>query len=461
MPPFRPIASALARRIVHGLLYAVFLVACGLPPIGAAPQAPMSPGENALVLRPFECPELERLVAVVLAENRGLRAACERLEQSRIVARQSGAAAWPAADLSAEGTRTGERETGTSARWKPVNSAEAGLAVSWEIDFWGRVAAQRRAAAREREASEADYRATRLLLAAEAAEAWLEWHTAQAELALLAEQRSVNERMLALVESRLARGDGSALDVHRQRSLVQSTLAESVSVELRLAHAVHRLEVLVGGAPVTGLQETTAPAELPTVPEDAGVPAADGLARCRPDLCAAMERIRAADEDVAVAIAERLPRLTLSLDGLLSSERLRQPNRLTTVAGGLGLDLPVFDAGRRRLEVERRRSVARELGWTYAELLLEADAEVRDLAGDTSGLRRRCGALSASRQAAAAAVREARQRHLAGQDSFLAVLDALRTEQGIGREQLQAGLDWRLAWVRLCKARGYGLEAKR
>ena len=457
---FPNIANVSVRRIEHGLQCTILLVACVLP-LRASTQVSSSPGENAPALRPFECPELERLVTVVLAENRGLRAAWERLDQSRIVARQSGAAAWPAADLSAKGTRTGERETGTSGRWKTVNSAEAGLAVSWEPDFWGHVASQRRAAAREREANEADYRTARMLLAAEAAAAWLEWRTAQAELALLAEQRSVNERMLVLVESRLARGDGSALDVHRQRSLVQNTLAEAVSVELRLERAVRRLEVLAGGKIGDALGGAAAPVELPEVPESAGVPSADELARYRPDLCAAMDRIRAADANVAVAIAERLPRLTLSLDGMLSSERLRQPNRLTTVAGGLGLDLPVFDAGQRRLEVARRRSVARELGWTYAELLLEADAEVRNLVGDTRGLRRRCAALSESRRAAAGAVREAQQRHLAGQDSFLAVLDALRTEQGIGREQLQAGLDWHLAWVRLCKARGYGLEAKR
>ena len=456
----RPSENASARRIAHGLQCAVLLVACVLP-LRASTQALSSPGGTAPALRPFECPELERLVAVVLAENRGLRAAGERLEQSRIAARQSGAAAWPAADLAARGTRTGQRETGTTGRWKPVNSAEGGLAVSLEIDFWGRVASQRRAAGREREASEADYRAIRMLLAAETAEAWLEWRTAQAELALLAEQRSVNERMLALVESRLARGAGSALDVHRQRSLVQNTLAEAVTVELRLERAVRRIEVLAAGKIGAAPAGTSTLLELPEAPESAGVPTADELAQYRPDLCAAMERIRAADENVAVAIAERLPRLTLSLDGMLSSERLRQPNCLTTVAGGLGLDLPVFDAGRRRLEVERRRSVARERGWTYAELLLEADAEVRNLVGDTSGLRRRCAALLESRRAAAAAVREAQQRHLAGQDSFLAVLDALRTEQGIGREQLQAGLDWRLAWVRLCKARGYGLEAKR
>ena len=456
----RPSENASARRIAHGLQCTILLVACVLP-LRASTQALSSPGGTAPVLRPFECPELERLVAVVLAENRGLRAAGERLEQSRIAARQSGAAAWPAADLAARGTRTGQRETGTTGRWKPVNSAEGGLAVSWEIDFWGRVASQRRAAGREREASEADYRAIRMLLAAETAEAWLEWRTAQAELALLAEQRSVNERMLALVESRLARGAGSALDVHRQRSLVQNTLAEAVTVELRLERAVRRIEVLAAGKIGAAPAGTSTLLELPEAPESAGVPTADELAQYRPDLCAAMERIRAADENVAVAIAERLPRLTLSLDGMLSSERLRQPNCLTTVAGGLGLDLPVFDAGRRRLEVERRRSVARELGWSYAERLLEADAEVRNLVGDTSGLRRRCAALLESRRAAAAAVREAQQRHLAGQDSFLAVLDALRTEQGIGREQLQAGLDWRLAWVRLCKARGYGLEAKR
>ncbi len=455
MPLFRPIANASARRIGHGLLCGVLLAAC-FPALGAA-----SPDGAAPALRLFESPELERLVAVVLAENRGLRAAGERLEQARIVARQSGAAAWPAADLSAAGTRTGQRETGTSGRWKPVNRAEGGLAVTWEPDFWGRVAAQRRAAGREWAASEADYRATRMLLAAETAEAWLEWRVAQAELALLAEQRRCNEQLLALVESRLARGEGSALDVHRQRSLVQNTLAEVASVELRLERAARRLEVLAGGKGGDVLDGLATPAELPAVPENGGVPSADELARCRPDLCAAMERIRAADENVAVAIAERLPRLTLSLDGVLSTERLRQPNRLTAVAGGLGLDLPVFDAGQRRLEVERRRSVARELGWSYAELLLEADAEVRNLSGDTGGLGRRCAALAESRRAAAAAVREARLRHLAGQDSFLAVLDALRTEQGIGREQLQAGLDWRLAWVRLCKARGYGLEAKR
>ena len=96
MPLLLHIANASARRIVRGLQCTVLLLVCVLPLCGTAQQAPTTPGGTVPALRPFECPELERLVAVVLAENRGLRAAWERLEQSRVVARQSGAAAWPA-----------------------------------------------------------------------------------------------------------------------------------------------------------------------------------------------------------------------------------------------------------------------------------------------------------------------------------------------------------------------------
>ncbi len=454
MPPF--VAMDFRSSCLHAAIVAAVLLIAGARSAAAA-VSPASLPTGVENLRVFECAELEQLVARVLAENRGLRAACERLEQSRLIARQSGAASWPAATASLEGLRTGARETGTSGSWNPGNNASAGLAVTWELDLWGRVAAQRRAAGRELVASEEDFRAATLLLVAETAESWLEWRTAQAELALVREQLGVNERILVMVEARLAHGDGSALDVHRQRSLVQGTLAEVTPGELRLFRARSRLTVLTGGMADTGPEGGTA---LPEVPDHVAPLPAGELARRRPDLRAALERIRASDENVAVAIAERLPRLTLSLDGLLSSERLRQPTRLTTVAGGLGLDLPVFDGGQRRLEVKRRRSVARELGWTYAELLLEAVAEVENLAGDVRGMRHRCSALGESRRAAAAAVQEARARHLSGQDSFLAVLDALRTEQEIARVQLQAELDWRLAWVRLCKACGFGVEVK-
>ena len=91
-------------------------------------------------LETFKDPLLESLVAEALGANRDLAAASARLDQAAAVARQAGADLKPqvgfAMGASGAGTAAGGTTTGGG----------AGLAVSWEIDVWGRMASAESAA---------------------------------------------------------------------------------------------------------------------------------------------------------------------------------------------------------------------------------------------------------------------------------------------------------------------------
>ncbi|QJX01365.1 hypothetical protein HML84_04285 [Alcanivorax sp. IO_7] len=111
--------------------------------------------------------------------------------------------------------------------------------------------------------------------------------------------------MLSLIRARFAIGESASADVLRQRQLVAASREQLLNVEARIQVLEHQLAVLLGVPPgaVTLPGDGTLPA-LPPLPAT-GLPAE--LVRRRPDLLSAWYQLRAADADLAAAVAERFP----------------------------------------------------------------------------------------------------------------------------------------------------------
>src|SRR5260221_5752132 len=107
----------------------------------------------------FGDPTLERLIDEALAANRDLRAAAERVEQSRAQLMVARAALWP--DAGVQGERSRKRSSQDSAIPLPAGVSAVSdtnrlvLAFSWELDFWGKYRRATEAARAEIVASEA------------------------------------------------------------------------------------------------------------------------------------------------------------------------------------------------------------------------------------------------------------------------------------------------------------------
>ena len=304
------------------------------------------------------------------------------------------------------------------------------------MDLWGRVHARRQAALLDLEASREDMYAAMLSLTGTVARQWLAIAARKQELLLVWEQLALNKTSLELMELRFRNGMATALDVFQQRQIVAQTESLIPALEEALQTAHYELAVLLGKAPrdETPVLADSLPATGPL--PDPGLPA-DLLAR-RPDVRAAGLQLQAADWRVSVARADRLPALRLSASAGYGADEwsLLFENWAATLAGSV--TGPVFDAGRRKAEVERARAVVEERLAAYRLKVLESVKEVENAMMRETRQQEYVAALEAERDTAKATYEQALQRYKNGIIDYLPVLTALTQLQAIERKLLQA-----------------------
>lgn len=400
----------------------------------------------------FEAPELDATIDEALDANPDLEAVWQRLVQARATVRREDALRWP--DLT----------VGADATWRRPEPPDGdtlglGLASSWELDLWGRIGAAVEAEELRARAGLADYRAAALTLAAEVARVWLGRIEARRQIALLDEQVATNATVLELIEARFAVGLVRRVDLLRQRQLVEATRTQRIEVAARARVLDHLLAVLLGRSPTNA--PDAPPAALPEPPPlpDAGVPA-ELLAR-RPDVVRARALLLAADRDVAAAVADRWPRLTLtgSLSTADDGADALFEDWLRSLSAGLVL--PLVDAGERRAEVERREAAAAEALATWSRVALDALREVEDTLVLERAEGERSASLEAQLELADRALEQLRNEYLNGVGDYIDVLTALTEQQRLRREVVRARLTRLELRVALYRALAGGFETDR
>jgi NodT family efflux transporter outer membrane factor (OMF) lipoprotein len=384
--------------------------------------------------RDFNDPQLNALMQQALDDNLSLRRAWARLRQASMLARQARSPLWPSLDAEAAAARTRTEPV----RDMPVraNSFSIGLVAAYELDLWGRIRSLKRAALHDAHASAADVHATAILVAANVTDTWYALVAQREQRQLLKQQVETNRQLLELVELRFSNGRASALDVYQQRQLFAITQGQIPAVEASQRAFEHLLATLLGRVPAPGV--APARAELPELPAlpATGIPA--DLLLNRPDVRAAAERLAAADDRVAAAVADRLPalRLTGSL-GLASPEfDDLAHSEAWSIAGSVLA--PIFDAGRRRAEVSRQKAVVEERLADYAQVLLTALREVEDALVLEAKQKETLASIVKQEKLGQQTLNQAKLRFVNGQSEYLPVLTALQDLYAVQRRRITA-----------------------
>lgn len=455
------------------LFAALVLAGCATPPAaplaGPAPSAAFRHAEAApaegrwTALSPATLPAdgawwrvfgdttLDALVAQAAAANGDIAVAEARIAQARALVRATDAQRAPQLGAQAGVARATEAGAGPAA----TTLGRVGLAASYELDLFGRLARATSAAEADLASREALAQGTRLVVQAEVAQGYLAWRSLHDEGRLLAETLDTYQASARLIDRRFAAGDVAELDVARIRGEVAATEAQQVAVERAAVKLEHAIAVLVGADPSAfRLAEPAAPAATAVVP--AGLPSAV-LAR-RPDLQAARHELAAAQARLGVAQQAWLPSVALTAQGGVASTELGDLFRWSARSWGIGLllDLPLFDGGRRAAGVASAQAELDAARARYRQQVLAAFRDVEDQLAELSLLDRQEAAQSRALAAAAQAARLSDTRYRSGLVSQLEALDARRTELTRRREAVQLGAARQQATVGLVRAIGGG-----
>jgi NodT family efflux transporter outer membrane factor (OMF) lipoprotein len=405
----------------------------------------------------FSDPTLNGLEQKALAGNFTLKTARDRLEAARAVVDRESAGLYPAIDLSVGARR---QTGGNNFNDSGDGQFSAGLAAEYELDLWRRIDSTVAQAEFQQAARRADLKAAAITLTANVASTWYNLVEQRGQRRVLKEQIATNQRVLTIVRKRFARGQVRASDVLRQQRLLESTRQQREVVRSRIKVLKHQLLVLTGRSPTQTLRARgdQFPA-MPTKP-DPGLPAR--LVNRRPDVRSAFYEVQSADRAVAVAVADRYPRLTLTAD--LSSSDDNATDLFDDWLRSIAADLvqPVFDAGQREAEVRRTRSVKAQRLDEYGQAVLTAFEEVSNALSREYHQRREIRSIREQLQLSERTSERLRREYLNGDISYIDVLDALTQEQQLQRELLRARfalIDNRIALYRALAGGWSGLTS--
>jgi NodT family efflux transporter outer membrane factor (OMF) lipoprotein len=378
----------------------------------------------------FGDPVLDRLVDTALSGSFSLRAARERVIEAAALARRAGAPLRPRLDGTATvGGITTRRDTDAGVVSDSAEELSLGLAAAWELDLWGRLGASRDAAVLDARAAHADLQTARIALSALVATTWYGYVEESRIATLLQEQIDTNETLETLIQARFQQGEGAAADVLRQQQLVERTRGDLSLVASRRAVLGHQLATL-RGRPATEPPPPAPPGLIAPPPLPAtGIPS-ETLNR-RPDVTAAWLRVLAADRDLAAAIADRYPSVSLNAGAAVGGAGLEVffLDRLASIAAEL--TAPLLDGGRRRAQIEADAAVRYERVHEYSEALLVALREVEDALVREAREREHLASLERQYALARQVVETLLTRYGQGASAYLDVLAAVQSEQSL------------------------------
>lgn len=325
----------------------------------------------------FESAELEGLVAEALRNNRNLQVAAARVEEARAIARVQTGAMLPQMRFSEAGSLSRiNLPDGMGGKVKSETDLyEAGLFLSWEIDLWGKLNNERRAAVLDYEAQSSTLHYAQLSLAGAVVQAWFVMVEAENQLKLAKETEESFTRAARMVRSRYEQGLRRGLDVRLAASNAASAKALSAARTEQVRRASTALEVLLGRYPEGSL---VGDGVLPVLtPKKTDALPSELLAR-RPDLGAAQAQAVAAEFRHSAARKEMLPSVVLNGSGGYQGDELKSldsPSNLIWSLTG-GLLQPIFQGGALKARADAAAARGDQAMAAYAESLLTAFREV-------------------------------------------------------------------------------------
>jgi NodT family efflux transporter outer membrane factor (OMF) lipoprotein len=262
----------------------------------------------------FRSPRLTALVAEALRQNPSLEAAQQTLHQAQETRLAQEGGFLPQISGQANRTReeisSGQAGLPTSFPGETYSIYDAQVNVSYTFDIWGQ---NRRNV--EADAAQAAYQQFQLegatnMLAANTANAVINAASLAAQIGAEEKLVAAERQLLTTVKRQFELGGATGTDVATQEAQLANTEALVVPLRTQLAQARDQLSAYIGRVPSEAdipaitLDELTLPGELPVT-----LPAK--LVEQRPDIRASEAQLHQATAQVGVAIANRLPQLTL------------------------------------------------------------------------------------------------------------------------------------------------------
>jgi NodT family efflux transporter outer membrane factor (OMF) lipoprotein len=324
--------------------------------------------------------ELNGLEQRCATANQSIAAALHAYEQAHDLVRENKASLYPTVSIGGSATRN--RISNTKPLHTPGEATNywdflIPLNISWEPDFWGAIRRQIESSAASAQASAADLSNTRLSLQGTLAVTFFQLRGLDLQSQLLRSTLDSYQQTLQLTQDRLKGGLASQSDVDQAETQLEQTRAQLIDLGVQRAQFEHAIAVLVGEAATNfHIAERPLAGDPPSVP--AGIPSE--LLQRRPDIAGAERRVASANALIGVAKSAYYPSITLGAGGGVESDLVSQVFSAgsSTWYAGPSVNEVIYDAGRRKAQVDFALAQREQAAALYREQVLSAFRDVED-----------------------------------------------------------------------------------
>lgn len=391
-------------------------------------------------------PAVDQLVAAGLRDNPTLAEAAARVDQARAVAAVEDAGRRAGVNIGANVSGSRDRSGLGSA------SVDIGADLAWELDLWGRLRETATAARHRLTARTADAEAARLSIVAEIADTTLALRACHLVHGIRERDIASREVESMIIRARLEFGYVAPAAVATAQGNLASARTERIAQEEICRRHVDAL-VALSGLDAEAVSRL-APGDMPAPPPFAPALPATILLR-HAGVVAAEREVAARWSEIAVARAERLPRIDLT--ALLTGQWLRALGSSDSwVSGsiGAGLTAPLHDGGAGAANVRLAEASYRE---AVAQLVFAVRTAVRDIEDALAAQQSAAARIETSGEAIEAArftlaASEALWR--AGSIAQLELEEARRQSNRAQESAVVAAADRARAWIALVRRTG-------
>jgi len=359
------------KKIIIGLL-SVFLISC----VSFKPNIDIQkPNNNSSLLetnwwQSFNDDKLNKLIENAIRDNFDIQAGIKRLEQANITYRQSSTSKYPNLNLTAGTTLTksDNQKTGQSS----TDSYSLGLTLSYEIDLFNKIKSAEKSTEYSFLTSKENLKTILLSVTSQIAENYFGIISTNEKIKITEEQLKANEAILKVLIERYKNSSISITDVLKQKQNIENIKDSLSSLQLSKQLYKNKLKILTGRKEI---EEISVEHITMIKPFDFNKINFE-IAGNRPDVLSKYYEIEAAAWNVSVAKANRFPSLTLSSSFTYSSTEINTLFENWSLNLLANLLAPIFDAGKRKLEVEKSKKILEEKVINYKNTLITAYNEI-------------------------------------------------------------------------------------
>ncbi|NIJ38140.1 NodT family efflux transporter outer membrane factor (OMF) lipoprotein [Sphingopyxis panaciterrae] len=392
--------------------------------------------------------QLAALVEQARANNADLAIAAARIAEARAQEHVARSLLMPTLSVNAPGAES--RSLNPFGVATESFAAQPAFQAAYEVDLFGRNAAQVDAAGANAAAVAAAREAAVLSVSAATASGYITLLALDERHELLRQTLASRAEALRIARDRAEAGYTSQLELRQAEAEYRAAEQQIPAIEAAIARQENALSQLVGDTPHAiargrDFAALTRPAVPDVLPSD--------LVRRRPDIAQAEYALAATDANLRVARAQFLPQVRLSASaGAVISSALPDPVSIWSIGGSILA--PLFQGGRLQGQFDAATAQRDQAAFAYRRAVLTAFREVEDQLAVIDRLGAQEQALLAQRAAVADALRHATNRYRAGYSPYLEQIDAQRALLAVDLALIQLHSDRLTAYVALYQALG-------